>query len=117
MVLRCTNQSCQSPRSLIRYGFFRRREDGRRIQRFRCRGCGRTTSTSTFRPAYRQHRRRLNSEIERLLIAKMNLAQIARHVGANPKTIAKKLCYLGGLRLSELDSYVPPACYRQVQCG
>jgi len=115
MGVHCTNQSCGPASRLIRYGFFRRLEDGRRIQRFRCRRCGRTCSSSTFRPAYRQHRRRLNPEIERLLVAKMNLAQIARHVGANPKTIARKLCYLGELRLAELDAFVPSERYRHVQ--
>jgi transposase-like protein len=96
--LTCPTSLCsQRPRSgaLIRHGTFRRKEDGRRIQRYFCRYCGRSPSSSTWSPAYRQKKRRINEELRRLLTIKVSQRAIARHLGINPKTVDRKLVYWG----------------------
>lgn len=82
-------------RRLIRHGTFLRKEDGRRVQRFYCRYCGRSPSSSTGSDAFGQKKRRINKEIRRLLTIKVGQRAIARHLGIDPKTVDRKLQYWG----------------------
>jgi len=100
----CTQASCRPSGRIVRFGFFRRREDGRRIQRFRCQTCRRTFSTATFQPTYRQKKRRINATIERLLTRKMNLSHIATFLRVAKTTVTRKLIFLGRARWAEFAS-------------
>jgi transposase-like protein len=95
----CMNIQCcdkqGNPAPLIRHGTFFRQDDSRFIQRFRCRGCGKTYSSSTWSDAYRHRKRRITDHIRWLLGMKVSERAIARYLGINLGTVDFKLRFLG----------------------
>ena len=86
----------------IRFGFFFRKEDSRRIQRFRCRHCRRCFSRATFSPCFRQKKRRVNRKIEALLGSAVTMRRAAQVAGVNRKTVVRKFIFLG--KQAELEN-------------
>jgi len=71
----------------VRDGFFDRECTPHRIQRFRCRHCGRRFSAQTFRVTYWLRRPGLVIPIFNGLVACSGLRQLARSLKASPQTI------------------------------
>lgn len=90
----CPNTKCAFPKNFIRDGRFRRREDSKIIQRFRCKSCGTRFSNATFSEAYRQKRRRINYPLLKLLASGISMRRAALLLGVNKKTIERKLPFL-----------------------
>lgn len=90
----CPNLNCTFPKSIIRDGTFRRREDAKVIQRYRCKNCGRRFSRATFSETYRQKKRRINTPLLKLLSSGMSLRRSALILRVNRKTVERKLPYL-----------------------
>jgi len=84
-----------------RKGTFLRRADGRRIQRFRCRACGRGFSAQSFRLDYRQRKPQINVAVLRFLVSKVTHRQTARMLEIDRKTVHRRL-RLWGPALREL---------------
>ena len=78
-----------------RRGFYRRKVDGRRVQRFQCLGCGRRFSTQSFRLDFRLQKPHLNRRVFEHLVAKTTLRQIARALEVKRKTVERRLLLLG----------------------
>lgn len=78
-----------------RWGFYRRKCDGRSAQRFRCRSCRRTFSAQAFRLDYRLRRPRLHLDLWPHLISKVTHRQAARVLGCHRRTVAHRLELLG----------------------
>jgi transposase-like protein len=76
---------------VVRFGFFFRADDSRRVQRYLCRRCGRHFSAATLSDTYRQKKRRINEAIRIHLVSKTGLNRTAVHVKVNPKTVARRL--------------------------
>lgn len=91
----CPNHSIGCPGYIIRDGFFRRKEDSKRIQRLRCRTCGARFSTALHTQTYRQKKRRINSPLARLLSSNVSLRRCAWLLRVNRKTVERKLPLLG----------------------
>ena len=91
---RCPAHSSR-PFRIQRHGTYRRRCDGRLVQRFRCLECCSTFSTQAFRLDYRLRRPRLALELWSLFISKVTHRQAARLLGCNRKTVAQRLDLLG----------------------
>lgn len=94
------NPTCQHPAkvcpgTVIRDGHFRRAEDAKFVQRYRCTLCGHRFSAATLHPTYRQKKRRLNAPIARLLASTITLRRCALVLGINRKTVDRKLKFLG----------------------
>jgi hypothetical protein len=70
------------------------------VTRFRCRGCRRTFSFTTFRYAYRQKKPHLDAALLELVCSGVSLRGAARLLSINRKTVTRKLWRLGrhGLR-------------------
>ena len=81
---------CQST-DFIKYGFVKRKDDGRRVRRFRCKCCGKTFSRAGFSIFYRHSHRRLNRRIEVLFTKGMTLRGIGRFFGIDKDTVARRL--------------------------
>ena len=79
---------------VIKHGRFYRAEDAQSIQRYRCKACGKTFSTATFTPTYRQKRRRLNSLIEVDIASSTAQRRIAIKHGCARNTVARKIVFL-----------------------
>ena len=85
---------CQEKDFIIKDGFFFRRCDSRKIQRFKCKNCSQKFSNSTFSPAKYHKKRRLN---HRLLLdfssgVSKNRAAILHK--CHPITVSRKFEYL-----------------------
>lgn len=93
----CPNQYCACPEIVIKDGTFRRIEDSKTIQRFRCKSCGTRFSSATFSTCYRQKKRRVNSELLRFLASGISMRRSALLLNVNRKTVERKLPYLASV--------------------
>ncbi len=91
---KCPNIQCQSPR-VNKDGFYYRKSDSRRVQRFKCTVCQTRFSRSTYTFEYRQNKRRINHLVFKLLCSGVSQRRCAELLGVNRKTVARKLIYLG----------------------
>ena len=93
----CRTQCCPHCQScaFLKHGFFHRKDDGRQVRRFRCKGCGKTFSRAGFSLFYRHQHRRLNHLIKPLLSSGVTLRGIARVLGIDKDTVARRLVLLG----------------------
>ena len=78
-----------------RAGFYTRRCDGKRIQRYRCRSCGRTFSQQSFACSYYLKRPELLVPIAAGLNAGSAHRQLARSLGCAPSTVTRQSQRLG----------------------
>ena len=90
----CPNQNCAFPSLVVRDGSFRRKEDCKIIQRFRCKYCMLRFSHATFSDAYRQKKRRINTQLLALLASGNSLRRSAILLGVHKKTVERKLPFL-----------------------
>jgi len=74
-----------------RRGYYTRACDGRRVQRFRCKGCMRTFSTQTFRVDRGLRRVQLDGLIFQALISKVTLRQTAKNLHCTRRTVERRL--------------------------
>ena len=90
---------------IIRKGSFWRKSESRLIRRFYCKPCRRWFSNASYSPCYYQKRRSLNPSIRDLLCSGVSIRRTALLVGANRKTVARRLCFLANLeRMREKES-------------
>jgi len=93
----CPHPSCagQARFAFQHKGHYWRRCDNRLVQRFRCKTCGHTFSTQTFRFDWRHRRPGITLDIFRGFVAKVTQRHMARSLKINRKTIALRLDQLG----------------------
>lgn len=96
----CPHRHCRDnrhprPGFARRHGGFFSASRGRLVPRYRCRGCRRTFSYSTFRYAYRQKKPHVDAALLGLLCSGVSLRGAARLLAINRKTVTRKLRRLG----------------------
>ena len=99
----CITQPSSSgfPDRIVRAGFFRRRSDSKKIQRFRCLNCFRYFSLATFHPCFRQKKRGFNFKIARDLRSGVSLRRIAKNHHLSRNTVRRKFQFIASQ--SELE--------------
>lgn len=90
----CPNFTCAFPNFIIRDGYYRRKDDSKIVQRFRCKSCGARFSRATFSDAYRQKKRRINYPLLKLLASGISLRRSALLLGVQRTTVERKLPFL-----------------------
>lgn len=101
MLLRCPHCGCKSNASsevrplIVRSGFFVRKSDSERLQRYSCKCCDKTFSVATTNPCYLQKKRHLNQLIFKLLVSGTSQRRAAFLLNTNRKTIVRKFLFLG----------------------
>ncbi len=90
---RCPNPQCPSPLPRRKGAYFRP-SDSKSIQRFICTTCKRQFSTATFQAPYRQHKRRANPMVAKLLCSGVSQRRIALLLNLTRITVARKLAFL-----------------------
>jgi transposase-like protein len=90
----CPNKFCAFPTLIIRDGYFRRKEDSKLIQRYRCKTCGSKFSNATFSETYQQKKRRVNLPLLKLLASGVSMRRAALLLNVNRKTVERKLPFL-----------------------
>ena len=91
----CLNPDCAFPFNIIRDGYFRRKEDSKLVQRFRCKTCGKRFSNATFTETYYQKKRRINYRFLEFYSGGLSIARSARILKVNAKTIERRVSFLG----------------------
>ena len=91
---------------VIKYGRFHRAEDAQSIQRYRCNACGKTFSSATFTPTYRQKRRRLNRLIEADIASSTAQRRIAIKHGCARNTVARKITFLAERARAKTEAWL-----------
>jgi transposase-like protein len=81
----------------VRRGSYRRKHDGRRIQRFFCKRCRKTFSSLTGSPTWRQQKPSINHPLTILLCSGVAQRRAARYLKVDHKTVARRLPFLGNL--------------------
>jgi hypothetical protein len=77
-----------------RCGFFIRKSDGQRIKRYRCSKCKKSTSDAHKSPCYRQNKRHMNSQVEKLICSGVSQRRIALILKISRLTVFRKFEYL-----------------------
>ena len=90
----------------VRDGFFLRADDAKKIQRWQCKPCAKKFSSATFRPAYRQKARRINSTVRFGFSSNMCQRDIAELVGVNVKTVAARLIWQAKLSRAKNKRFI-----------
>lgn len=91
----CPNPDCAFPFNLIRDGYFRRKDDSKKVQRFRCRTCGKRFSNATFSENYNQKKRRINFTFLKYYASGLSIRRCALLLNVNPKTVDRRVAFLG----------------------
>ncbi|RZA01789.1 MAG: hypothetical protein EOP11_17220 [Proteobacteria bacterium] len=73
----------------VKHGFYNRSSDGKRIQRYRCTGCGKSPSIATFDHCFRQKKRHMNERVVELLCSGVSLRRVAMLTKLNRKTVVR----------------------------
>ena len=90
--LNCSKQHCAN--QIVKDGFFIRRSDSKKIQRYKCKNCQTRFSAATFSPTVNQNKRRINHMIEGLLSSGVSMRRIALIVRTTRTTVKRKLDFL-----------------------
>jgi len=94
----CPNSTCQNYQNsefIIKAGTFKRKDDSRVIQRFKCKICNTRFSTSTGKLEYRQNKRRVNYQLYKLLCSGVSMRRSSMLLNIHRTTVKRKLFYLG----------------------
>ncbi|MEC8677692.1 MAG: transposase [Candidatus Margulisiibacteriota bacterium] len=89
--------TCCTPLNARSHGVYKRSSDGQVIKRYCCKVCKSTFSAATLSPLKWQKKRHINHPLMELLSNNVNLYAAARILRVNPKTVAKKLRFLGSI--------------------
>lgn len=87
----CPNPNCACPIFVILDGTYKRLDDSKVIQRFRCKICGSRFSSATFSPNYQQKKRRINAPLLKLLSSGVTMRRSAELLSVSRRTIERKL--------------------------
>jgi transposase-like protein len=90
----CPNLNCAAPENIILDGHFRRMDDAKFIQRYRCKSCSRRFSSATMTETFRQKKRRINAPLLELLASGFSLRRAAKFLKVHPTTVERKLRFL-----------------------
>ena len=82
-------------RTFVRIGFFVRKADRKRIQRFKCLICLKSYSKASSDPCFRQQKRHFNQTIFQLFASNHSQRRMAYTLKLNRKTIKRKFIFLG----------------------
>jgi transposase-like protein len=95
MIPACPNCHLDDPTGLkvVRNGKFYRRSTDSRVQRYRCKTCGKDYSDAIFEGCYRQKKRHLNAIVVSLLAHVNSQREVARMLKINFKTVVQKFRY------------------------
>ena len=94
---------CCRVKNAYHNGEYKRSSDGQTIRRFRCKTCNKSFSSATRNPLKWQKKRHINHALMVILSNRGSLSGAAQILKINPKTVAKKLTFLGGICRKRLE--------------
>ncbi len=93
----CPNSKCKfykKKEHISSNGTYQRKGDSRLIKRYKCNCCGKRFSSATFKPEYRQKKRRVNHLLFKLLASGVSMRRAAKLLNIHRTTVKRKLIYL-----------------------
>ena len=93
----CPNPNCACPIFVIKDGKFKRKDDSKIIQRYRCKTCLARFSSATFSFAYRHKKRRVNAPLAKLFASGVSQRRAAVLMGVHHKTVELKFLAIARL--------------------
>lgn len=90
----CPNLTCAAPAFTVKDGFYRRKDDAKFIQRYKCQTCHLKFSSATLTETYRQKKRRVNSQLLPLLGSGLSMRRAAILLGIHRNTVERKFKFL-----------------------
>ncbi len=114
-VCECEKQSGKDRMRIRKAGFFFRRSDHKKIQRYCCLTCQKTFSTATREVCYRQNKRHLNIPIFHKLCGGFSKRRTALVLRINRKTVIRKFRFLANLSFDFLDQQIQEQYVAEVQ--
>ena len=94
---------CCRVKNGYRNGVYQRSSDGQTIRRYRCKTCNKSFSSATRSPLKWQKKRHINHTLMVILSHRCSLSGAAQILKVNPKTVAKKLSFLGEVCRKRLE--------------
>lgn len=85
------NMGCCDREQWVRCGSFVRASDQVRVQRYRCSGCGRTTSDAKASLHYRQRYRRIDRTIWEWMANDASIRRIAGDMNLDRQTVTRRI--------------------------
>lgn len=82
---------------MCRKGTFYRKSDSRSVKRWQCFACRKSFSQATFDPCFRQHKRRVNFQLYRLLSSGISQRRAAIVLNIHRTTVSRKLVFLASI--------------------
>lgn len=113
----CPNPLCAFPKLIIKDGSFRRKDDSKTIQRYRCKFCRMRFSSATFSETYKQKKRRVNTPLLNLLASGVSMRRSAILLRVDRRTVQRKLPFLAARcrRLNERHLQRFKGCIHNIQ--
>lgn len=84
---------CSNP-EYIKKGYYKTKHNGQPVPRYRCKSCRKLFSTQSLKSTYRQKKPGLNKLIFNWYCSGVTQRRIAKNLGCNRKTVARKFFYL-----------------------
>lgn len=109
----CPNPECKchaAPEGkwYVKTGYFKTRWNHQPVPRYKCKMCGKTFSSHTFRDTYRQHRPDLNELVFNFYASNSSQNRLARNLNCDRKTVVRKVRWLAAkarrVHQAKLDS-------------
>lgn len=94
---KCPNIHCQfhlKSTSIVKDGKFKRKDDSKMIQRYRCKFCKTRFSNSTFSITKNQKKRRINYQVYKLLSSSVSIRRTAKILNISKDTVKSRLEFL-----------------------
>ena len=86
--------TCGDINSIQKFGYYFRKDDSRKIQRYRCKSCGACTSSATGKSTFRQKKRRITNTLGALLASGVSMRRSAKLLKVSYSTVVKRTRYL-----------------------
>ena len=101
---KCTESDCtdESRNSVVRYGYFRRSSDSRKVQKYLCKVCFHQFSRP--HPCRWQKKRHKNHALGRLLASGVSQRRVAKLLNLSRTTVTRKFLFLGLEALTKLSA-------------
>ena len=96
---RCPNPDCQCHTTppehwYVKDGYYKTKHNYQKVPRYKCKHCGKTFSSNTFKDTYKQHKPELNNPIFNFYASNVSQNRLAVNLKCNVKTIVRKIKYL-----------------------
>ena len=90
----CDNHAAKGVNWYVKTGYYKPKGSGQKTARFKCKACGKTFSSNTYRPTAYQKKRSINGRLFELLVNGVSLRRAAKLLEVQYNTVLLHFDYL-----------------------